>query len=36
LQVTKLFLSRNSYQPNATRPSEIALYKSYSKLFSAM
>ena len=25
-----------SYQPNATRLSEIALYKSYSKLFSAM
>jgi len=25
-----------SYQPNATRPSEIALYKSYSKLFPAM
>jgi hypothetical protein len=22
-----------SYQPNATRPSEIAFYKSYSKLF---
>src|SRR5258705_8551429 len=24
-----------SYRPNATRPSEIALYKSYSNLFSA-
>src|SRR5712672_1166944 len=32
LQVIKLF---PSYQPNATRPPEIALYKSYSKLFSA-
>src|SRR4029077_7798183 len=25
-----------SYQPNATRPSEIAFYKSYIKLFLAM
>jgi len=25
-----------SYQPNATRPSEIALYKNCSNLFSAM
>jgi hypothetical protein len=33
LQVIKLLLSGNSYQPNATRPSEIALYKNCSKLF---